>query len=279
MRFTDPVNYGVISPPVKYAIQQMLTPGWDYVNEYIEYLSLLREQKSVYGFSRAADLENALWTLVEKCLRSNDATCPNLKRFRERFLTIQEHLLLEQYKEEEFLERIGQLEKEIQAHKKTESELEDTYVSDISRLEDEKSRTEEDLKNIRSEKNRLENANKHFMPDLLFIIPDSPRSSEEKLVHEDGHMVDRNQQKFLQKLLNYKKVHHVIWSENLTAKPPARVNDVRPDGEVVIYYVGESNYTAKLKVYPAVTSPDLTHAKYFSLLISRYMDIRNEYMS
>lgn len=275
LRFIDPVNYGVMSPPVKYAIQSKLHSGWDYVGEYCEYLSLLREYKAEHGFARTADLETALWVLVEKCLRGKDIICDNLVRFRDEFLTVEERLQMERYMEQDYQEKISMLEGEIKKYEQEKNELEDTYIEDLFKLEKEKTDMNCLLSQSQDEIQRLEKNSRTFSPELLFNIKDSPRRPEDKLIHENGHEVDHKQRMFMMKLSQYVKIHHIIWSENMLSKPPTRLADVKASGEVTIYYVGSGNYTAKIKVFPFENLPDNTHARYFSLLIAKHMGIKN----
>jgi len=61
LRFVDPQNYGILSPPVEYLIN---VRGRHDVQKYMNYLKDLEELKEIYGFSRIADVDMALWSLA-----------------------------------------------------------------------------------------------------------------------------------------------------------------------------------------------------------------------
>lgn len=60
LRFTDPKNYGILSPPVENILS---IKGKNPIEKYINYLSDLEELKERYGFERIADVDMALWAL------------------------------------------------------------------------------------------------------------------------------------------------------------------------------------------------------------------------
>ena len=281
LRLVDPVNYGIISPPVKYALQGRFDLGWEYADEYVKYLSVLREYKEKYNFERISDVSDALWTLVEGCLRNSGSQCDNLQEFRNEFLTIEENLILEEEREKEFQNKIDNLIEE-------QNNLEKMYVVDIDRSEKEKEKvkkqmaeyeemlesTELELSDSQNKIDRLRKNRKGFNADLIFSLKDSTVDPVDKLVHEKGHYVDKNQKSFLDKLTRFSKINKIFWSENINVKPPNRVTNIKDTGEVTIIYVGRNNYASVINVFPVGDLPDKTHAKYFAYLVSSYMNIK-----
>lgn len=61
LRFIDPENYAIISPPVENLLN---IKGKDHVEKYINYLTDLRQLKDNYEFERMADVDMALWALA-----------------------------------------------------------------------------------------------------------------------------------------------------------------------------------------------------------------------
>lgn len=61
LRFIDPIEYGIFSPPVENLLN---IGGSDPVKKYINYLRDLNQIGKVYGFTRIADVDHALWTLA-----------------------------------------------------------------------------------------------------------------------------------------------------------------------------------------------------------------------
>jgi len=59
LRFVDPVNYGILSPPVEKILE--VKRGDDDVARYMNYLSNLKEIKKIFGFQRIADVDKALY--------------------------------------------------------------------------------------------------------------------------------------------------------------------------------------------------------------------------
>jgi hypothetical protein len=79
LRFTDPVSYGILSPPVENLLNIRGSSPWE---KYINYVEALRKLRVEYGFARNADVDMALWTLAHILnsaeLRNLDRECGNL---------------------------------------------------------------------------------------------------------------------------------------------------------------------------------------------------------
>jgi hypothetical protein len=65
LRFVKPEAYGIISPPVERVLD--VRRGSDALETYRNYLDNLTEIRAHYGFTRAADVDMALWALHERC--------------------------------------------------------------------------------------------------------------------------------------------------------------------------------------------------------------------
>lgn len=61
LRFIDPQNYGIMSPPVENILN---VKGKHPIEKYMNYLKNLDELKEEYNFSRIADVDMALWALA-----------------------------------------------------------------------------------------------------------------------------------------------------------------------------------------------------------------------
>lgn len=61
LRFIDPKNYGIFSPPVENILN---VKGKHQIEKYVNYLSHLNELKEEYNFVRIADVDMALWALA-----------------------------------------------------------------------------------------------------------------------------------------------------------------------------------------------------------------------
>jgi len=61
LRFIDPQNYGIMSPPVE---NILMVGGKHEIEKYINYLHNLEELKEEYKFERIADVDMALWALA-----------------------------------------------------------------------------------------------------------------------------------------------------------------------------------------------------------------------
>jgi hypothetical protein len=76
LRFTDPVSYGILSPPVENLLNVRGNTPWQ---KYISYLEALKKLRIEYAFSRNADVDMALWTLAHILnsaeLRHSDSEC------------------------------------------------------------------------------------------------------------------------------------------------------------------------------------------------------------
>lgn len=61
LRFIDPENYGILSPPVENILN---IKGKHQTEKYLNYLSDLEELKEEYDFERIADVDMTLWALA-----------------------------------------------------------------------------------------------------------------------------------------------------------------------------------------------------------------------
>lgn len=61
LRSIDPQNYGILSPPVENILN---VKGKHQLEKYLNYLEDLKELKEEYNFKRIADVDMALWALV-----------------------------------------------------------------------------------------------------------------------------------------------------------------------------------------------------------------------
>jgi len=61
LRFIDPQNYGILSPPVENILD---VRGRHKIVRYVNYLGHLEELKNEYNFERIADVDMALWSLA-----------------------------------------------------------------------------------------------------------------------------------------------------------------------------------------------------------------------
>lgn len=61
LRFIDPQNYGILSPPVENILD---VRGRHKIVRYLNYLGHLEELKNEYNFKRIADVDMALWSLA-----------------------------------------------------------------------------------------------------------------------------------------------------------------------------------------------------------------------
>jgi len=68
LRFIDPKNYGILSPPVENILN---VKGKNQICIYLNYLQSLEELKDEYKFVRIADVDMALWTLANILNYSN----------------------------------------------------------------------------------------------------------------------------------------------------------------------------------------------------------------
>jgi hypothetical protein len=60
LRFVDPTNYGIMSPPVENTLHVI---GRRQVEKYLNYLNHLEDLRMEYKFNRIADVDMALWAL------------------------------------------------------------------------------------------------------------------------------------------------------------------------------------------------------------------------
>lgn len=246
LRFIDPVNFGIISPPVRCALG--LKAKDSYVDEYLDYLSVLRMYAKEYEFERAADADIALWTLVEKCLKAESAACDNFRKYQEKMIDIEEEYIrksqLFKKMEDEILEVAGEEE----ASKQTKLDEMSKKLQDLIRERD-------------------------GFPINLIRLDKSCRRPEEKIIHDRREPdVDAGQKHFMQKLAEDVYVNQIIWSENIRTKHPTRISAIQDGGELTVLYVNKDNYAAKLKLRP-VRCPDRTHARFFANLLAKSMSI------
>jgi len=247
MRFIDPHNYGIISPPVRYALK--LLPKKNYVDEYLDYLSSLRNFAEEYKFERVADADVALWSLVEKCVIPKDSSCGNYKRYKDKIIEIEEKRL-----------------KAKQYYKENERRLLEIYSQEEEAKLEEIERIKKDRDKYRREYEELM-IYRNSMFDLI-DIKESSLSPEEKFIYDHKEpFIDEGQKYFMNALAESKYINKVRWFDNCTSKPPSKISNIQESGEVTIIYVGKDNYSAKIKVYP-VDCPDFTHAKYFAMKVS-----------
>jgi len=61
LRFVDPQNYAIFSPPVENLLNII---GTNPIEKYLNYLNNLEELSEIYAFERIADVDKALWTLA-----------------------------------------------------------------------------------------------------------------------------------------------------------------------------------------------------------------------
>ena len=256
LRFLDPQNYGIISPPVKYALKQ--PPSENYIKEYMNYLITLRDYSHEYDFARVADADIALWALVEKCVIPKDSSCQNFKEYQEKIVEIEAEILNAN-----------------QRYQEMQDELLSVVAKEELSNEEEKERLEKERNGF---KRKYENLIKkrNIMIDLI-SLEKSKIAPEEKIIHDNKEpYIDSNQEYFISKLAKNEYVNKVIWSENISSKYPTRISNIEKTGELAVLYVTKDNYAAKIKVFPKYCS-DGTHAKYFANIISDYMGIPNLY--
>lgn len=79
LRFVDRDNFGIISPTVSCALGMKAKE--DYTDEYVDYLLILRDYFREHDFSKIADVDIALWTLVGKCLADKHSDYENLRNY------------------------------------------------------------------------------------------------------------------------------------------------------------------------------------------------------
>jgi len=250
LRFVDPENFAIISPPVRFVLKQ--PPRETYIEEYLDYLSTLRRYAQEYECGKVADADLALWALVEKCIMRKNTSCSNFKKYQEKAVEI----------EEEYI-------KKSMLYRQLEEDL-------LSMAEEEVKKKESEMEKIKIELDNLKLKRRIFPADLV-KLKISPLSPGKKLIHDKKEpYIDGGQEYFINQLVKNKYVHKVIWSENLSSKQPTRISHIEETGELTILYVTKNNYAAKIKVFPADCS-DRTHAKYFANIISDYMGIPNLY--
>src|SRR4030042_2749353 len=246
LRFIDPENYGIISPPVRCALG--LKAKDNYVDEYLDYLSVLRMYAREYEFTRVADADIALWTLVEKCLKAESAACDNFRKYQEKLIDI----------EEEYMRKS-------QLFKKMEDEILEVAAEEEASKRADLGEMRKELQDMRRERG--------CFPIHLIGLDKSLHKQEEKIIHDRREPdVDAGQRHFMHKLAEDIYVNQIIWSENIRTKHPTRISTIQDGGELTILYVNKDNYAAKIKVRP-VRCPDRTHARFFANLVAKSMNI------
>jgi len=246
LRFTDPENYGIISPPVRCALG--LKAKDNYVDEYLDYLSVLRMYAREYEFRRVADVDIALWTLVEKCLKAEGPSCENFRKYQEKMIDI----------EEEYFRKS-------QLFKKMEDEI-------LEFAGEEEASKQAELDEVRKELRDLMRERDGF-PINLIRLDKSHYKPKDKIIHDWREPdVDAGQKHFMRKLGEDTYVNQIIWSENIRTKHPTRISTIHNGGELTILYVNKNNYAAKIKVRP-VRCPDRTYARFFANLVAKSMNI------
>ena len=246
LRFIDPANFGIISPPVRCALG--LKAKENYVDEYLDYLSVLRMYAREYEFRRVADADIALWTLVEKCLKAESVACDNFKKYQEKLIDIEEQYM-----------------RKSQLFKKMEDEILEVAAEEEASKQTDLGEMRKELQEIRKERD--------CFPINLISLDKSLHKQEEKIIHDRREPdVDAGQRHFMHKLAEDVYVNQIIWSENIRTKHPTRISAIQDGGELTILYVNKDNYAAKIKVRP-VRCPDRTHARFFANLVAKSMNI------
>lgn len=116
LRFVDPQNYAIISPPVEKFFS--LQPQDDHVEYYINYLNLLKKtSRHLQSPKRLADVDMALWSLTHILKNWSD------KEFRTKWTEEDRsiiELILECYKSDLFFKKIRLIEALKQAYQDIE---------------------------------------------------------------------------------------------------------------------------------------------------------------
>ena len=246
LRLVDPENYGIISPPVRCALG--LKAKDNYVDEYLDYISVLRMYAKEYKFERVADADIALWTLVEKCLRTESPKCENFQKYQEKMVEI----------EEEYIRKS-------QLFHKMEEEILGLAKEELAAKQAELDKIKEGLRDLKRERESI--------PQNLITLEKSLLKPEAKIIHDRREPeVDAGQKHFMYKLAEDPYINQIIWSENIKTKRPTRISNIQEGGELTILYVNKDNYAAKIKVRP-VRCPDRTHARFFANLVAKLMNI------
>ena len=68
LRYVNPLQYGIISPPVEKVLE--VRRGRTEVETYLNYLRDIRDVRDHHGLARAADADMALWVVQERILSS-----------------------------------------------------------------------------------------------------------------------------------------------------------------------------------------------------------------
>jgi len=245
LRLIDPKNYGIISPPVRSALR--LHARDNYVDEYLDYLSVLRAYAKEYEFIRVSDTEIALWTLVLKCIRHKGPECKNFLEYQVRLIETEEQII-----------------RNSQLFEKLEKEAIEILETDSAR--------QDELNRLKDEISKLSRERRTFPFDLIKLEKSTVQPNN-KIVHDKNEPdVDAGQKYFMKKLADIPVVNQIIWSENITAKGHTRISSIQERGELTILYVNRNNYAAKLKVRP-VHCPDVTHGRFFAQIVAREMNI------
>ena len=161
MRFVEPDNYGIISPPVRSALNKRAQEN--YVDEYLDYLNTLRAYSSEFSFIRVADADIALWSLVEKCVNGERADCANFKKYQERLVEVEEQLI-----------------KTSSTYHSLEDEILEVAEKDIAEKEAEIVRLKDSLAGLQTKISD--------MPQNLIKIEKSALEPSQKLIHDGKEM-------------------------------------------------------------------------------------------
>ena len=285
MRFVDPHNYGIMSPPVKYALKQ--SPSENYTKEYLEYLQILRNYAEEYNIKKVADTEIALWSLVEKCIMPGNSSCPNFENYQvEQIENEEKHIKTSGYYQDlknEMREKeidLFVLKDELKCRENKRKELEDEILSDAKKqIEETTVRLEREIDQLKTRIEQIQYENnlslrKQGIFKGLLTLESSPLAPKNKIHHSKKEPpVDSLQWNFMEKLAKHLYVHRIDWRRNSNVKPPHRIHGIRDNGELTVFYVGNNNYAARLMVYP-IKETDKTNAKVFARLVARHMGFK-----
>jgi len=274
LRFIDPLNYGIISPPVRYALRKQAQSN--YADEYLEYLSTLRSLSNRYGFSRVADADLALWALVEKCLNKSNKSCENLISYQEEMIRQEEEFARKSQAYDELQNELINLysERESLLQSEYEKKKKDEERGYYDRLKEKDNDIEKYRNKIKILEEEISDLQSVTIPiERIIYLPISQLKYSDKIIHDRRELpVDMGQTNFMKKMADIRYVNKIIWSENITSKQPNRIISVKDDGEITVLYVNKDNYAAKIKVFP-VKCPDLTHARYFASILQKTLNI------
>lgn len=285
LRFVDPQNFGIISPPVRYAIEQ--APSENYLDEYLDYISILRSYAREYSFQNVADTEVAIWSLVEKCINQQGSSCPNFEQYQEKLIENEENNikkslycknLIDDLREKE--DELNNIKAEFKNLEEERKKLDGEILSDAEKqIKLEKDKAQEEIKQLKSTIKELDGETKKseklqgIFKHLLILEPSSLSLREKLQYRKKEPPVDSGQWVFMERLGKHPYVNKIIWNVNVDMKPPSRIHKMDDKGELTVYYVGRNNYTAKIRVYPCKET-DRTNAIVFARLLARHMGMK-----